>query len=153
MMQTRTSILKRLERVYGMVEEIHSAALKRAAAKVRETEDALAEQRSSLHKARVQGWESFESDDREGRASAEVQRELAGLMRVQLEVIHREREAATDLARKTHAASRMRREQIKSVVEAVVSGEQIMEGRRVQATADDRFSSRLHWNRLQAEST
>jgi hypothetical protein len=91
-------------------------------------------------------------EDRLGWSLAERQREIAGWKRERLESIRVERESLSDSARERHAASRLKSEQIQSVVDGVELRVQVEDGRRAQGVADDRFLSRKLWVEAQDEA-
>ncbi len=151
-MTRRLSLLKRLEAVYTLVEDLHSVALRQTSIRMNEADAAIAEQLARLHASRSQGREALDHGDREAWSLAETQRELASRNRERLELVRLEREKAQQFAREQYVASRLQREQIKSVVESGAKAEQIVEGRQTQAAADDRFLARLYWNKLRFET-
>jgi hypothetical protein len=151
-MKTRLAVLKRLEAMYGLVEELHSIALRRATATVHEAEVAITWQMTKLKEARRAGRDAIGEGDWVGWAVAEIQREVSGQNRDHLETVRVVLESDAILARELYQKSHLQREQMKSVVEDGVKAEQVEEGRQTQASSDDHFLSRLHWNRLRFEA-
>jgi hypothetical protein len=150
-MNQRLSMLKRIEDVYGMMEEIHSVALRQAAALVQEAEVAIVEQCAQMREAGNDARQALLEGDRQQWLLAGAQRNLGGIRRQQLETMRLQRELVTDRAREEYGASRTKSEQMKSVVERCASEEQLIAGRKAQAATDDRFLSRLRWNELRFE--
>jgi len=151
MRNSRLSVLKRIEALYGLVEQMHSVALAQASLSAREAEIAIARQCKQMVEARCGGREALLEGDRERRALTETQQESAGVRRRLLETVRLERESRKDQAREEYALSRVKSEQMKSVVAAIRAEEELIEGRRAQAASDDRFLSRLRWNELRFE--
>jgi hypothetical protein len=148
---SRLPVLKRIQTLYGLVEQMHSVALVQASLAVREAEIAIARQCEQMREARCGGREALLGGDRERRALTESQLELSGARRQLLETVRLEREIRNDQAREEYHLSRVKNEQMKSVVETIRTEEELIEGRRVQAASDDRFLSRLLWNKLRLE--
>jgi len=148
---SRLPVLKRIQTLYGLVEQVHSLALVQASLAVREAEIAIARQCEQMREARYGGREALLGGDRERRALTESQLELSGARRQLLETVRLEREIRNDQAREEYHLSRVKSEQMKSVVETIRTEEELIEGRRVQAASDDRFLSRLLWNKLRLE--
>ena len=150
-MTSRQSLLKRIETVYGLVEEMHSVALHQAAALVDEAERAIGEERLQMRMASHAARTALMTGDREQRMIFEVQLALNGRRGSQLEVLRLERQGETDVARQKYHASRIRSEQMKTVVQQSRATEELIAGRRLQAATDDRFLSRLRWRLRQTE--
>ena len=144
-MQGRLRRLKRLATLYGVVERMDSVELQRTAAAVLEAEQAIDVQRAVVRSAGFDGRGALTAGDRMGWSFAERQRQIAGWKRERLEGIRVEREELSDAAREQYAASRLRSEQMKGVVDRVEARVAMEDGRRVQAAADDRFLSRRSW--------
>jgi hypothetical protein len=148
----RLKRLKRLASLYGVVERMHSIELQMASAAVIEAEQAIAVQRAAIRSAGFDGRGALMMEDRLGWSLAERQREIAGWKRERLEGIRVERESLSDSARERYAASRLKSEQIQSVVDGVELRVQVEDGRRTQGAADDRFLSRKLWVEAQDEA-
>ena len=151
MRNSRLSVLKRIEALYGLVEQMHSVTLAQVSLSVHEAEIAIARQCEQMREARWESREALLGGDRERRALTETQQELAGGRRERLETVRLERESRKDQAREEYALSRVKSEQMKSVVAVIRAEEELIEGRRAQAASDDRFLSRLRWNELKFE--
>jgi hypothetical protein len=147
----RLSVLKKIETLYGLVEQMHSVALVQASLAVREAESAIAKQCELMRESRYGGREALLEGDRERRVLTETQQELAGMRRQLLETVRLEREGRSNQAREEYALSRVKSEQMKSVVAVIKADKELIEGRRIQAASDDRFLSRLRWNKLRFE--
>ncbi|NYF80343.1 hypothetical protein [Granulicella arctica] len=150
-MSSKLPVLKRIEVLYGLVEQMHSVALRQAVALVHEVETVIAEQSEQIRCARSDALEAMLHGNRENRALADVQREIGGRKRQQLEAVCRVRKIASDRAREDYDTSRLKSEQVKSIVESNQSAIQLIEDRRTQASSDDRFLSRLRWNQLRLD--
>jgi hypothetical protein len=148
-MQPRLQTLKRLVSLYGIVEEMHSVELQRMRAAVREAQQAIEVQQQVASSARFDGRGALMADDRMGWEIAETHGESAGWKRRRLEQIRSERDVLSDAAREQYVASRLKSEQMKRVTEGIAVKAEIEEGRRVQATSDDRFLARRRWSDAQ----
>ncbi|MEO6807138.1 MAG: hypothetical protein ABI286_10150 [Edaphobacter sp.] len=148
-MQRRLKTLQRLVTLYAAVEEMHSIELQRVTAAVRETQRAIGVQREVAESARTDGRGALLTGDRIGRMMAESQQESAAWRRRGLEQIRLEREELNDAAREQYVASRLKREQMKRVLEDIASRMETEEGRRMQAASDDRFLARRRWTDTQ----
>lgn len=145
-MRSRLGTLKRLVTLYGVVEEMHSVELQRTTAAVHEAQQAIGVQQQLTSSARLGGRDALMTGDRMSWEIAEIQQEAAAWKRRRLEQIRVQREMASDAARQKYVASRLKSEQMKGVVEAVATREEIEEGRRLQAASDDRFLARRRWS-------
>ncbi len=145
-MNRKLAILKRIVTLYGLTEEMHSVALRVTAASVQEAENAIAQQTGRACEAASAAREALGAGDRQQWVLAGAQRELSELRWIELERIRHLREIARDQAQDEYAASRIKSEQLKAVVEQSEAAETVISGRRAQATTDDRFLSRLLWN-------
>ena len=143
-MNSRGNVLKRIEAVYGLVELIHSTALRQASVLVDEVERAIDEQRIQSALVAQDARAALASGDRQGWVITEVQRAWSCGRGSQLQVLRLEREIVSNLARDEYRASRLRSEQVKTVVQRNDAAEVLVAGRRTQAVADDRFLSRLY---------
>jgi hypothetical protein len=152
-MGPRLARLKRIEDLYGMVEEVRSVALRQAAAKVYEVEEAISEQWGHARASANEGRLALLKGDRQQWLLAEAQREFGRIRRQQLEEVRVQREVVTDHAREEYGASRMKKEQIKSVVEQRETELELVAGRKTQSATDDRFLSRLRWASSRIEKT
>jgi hypothetical protein len=145
-MPPRLQTLKRLVTLYGVIEEMHSLELQQRTAAVQEAQQAIEVQQQVARSARFGGRDALMADDRMGWEIAETQRESAGWKRRRLEQMRLEREVLSDAAREQYLASRIKSEQMKRLAEGVAARAEIEEGRRVQATSDDRFLARRRWS-------
>jgi hypothetical protein len=131
--------------LYAAVEEMHSTELQRMTAAVRETQQAIGVEQEVMRSARVDGRGALLAEDRVGWMIAETQQETAAWRRQGLERIRQEREELSDAAREQYVASRLRREQIKRILDDIAVRVEVEEGRRMQAASDDRFLARRRW--------
>ena len=145
-MPPRLQTLKRLMTLYGVVEEMHSLELQRMTAAVQEAQQAIEVQQQVARSATFGGRDALMADDRMGWEVAETHRERAGGKRRRLEQMRLEREVLSEAAREQYLASRIKSEQMKRLAEGVAARAEIEEGRRVQATSDDRFLTRRRWS-------
>jgi hypothetical protein len=127
------------------MEEMHSMELQRRTAAVREAQRAIDVQDATLRSAGFDGRGALIVGDQLGRAAAETQREAAVWRRRRLEEARLEREAAKDKAREVYIASRLKCEQMKSVVAGLTEYREMDAARRMQAASDDRFLARRRW--------
>jgi hypothetical protein len=148
-MQPRLKTLVRLVTLYAAVEEMHLAELQRMTAAVSETQEAIRVEREAARSARVDIREALLAGDRVSWTMAETQQEIAASRRLTLEQIRAGREELSDAAMEQYVASRLKREQIKRVFDDIAARKEIEEGRRLQATSDDRFLARRRWTDAQ----
>lgn len=87
-----------------------------------------------------------------GWALAETQHVVAEWKGERLEEIRVKREELSKIARERYGASRLKNEQMNCVVEGFVARVEREEGRRFQATTDDRFLSRKLWMETREEA-
>jgi hypothetical protein len=144
-MQPRLETLRRLVTMYSAVEEMHSTELQRMTAAVREAQQAIGVQLNMAQSARMDGRGALRDGDRMAWKFAETRQEAAGWRRRGLEQIRLRREELNDAAREQYVASRLKREQIKRVIDDIAARIEIEEGRRMQAVSDDRFLARRRW--------
>jgi hypothetical protein len=137
--------LKRIAKLYGVVERMHALRLEQASAGVREVVGAIGVERAAGAAAGVAGRLALGSGDHGEWMLAQAQREMAGMRRVRLEGLRDERGVVEMEAKKEFLESRVRTEQVKQVVEKAAAVAAVDEGRRTQAAADDRYAARLLW--------
>ena len=147
-MSGRLPVLKRIETLYARVEQMHSVALQQASARVRDAETAIAEQCLQMRNARASSGDALCKGSREDWFIAQAQCDLANRRRQSLENVRVELELVTSLARAEYSASRVKNGQINALVESIGAAELLVEGRRAQASADDRFLSRQRWTHV-----
>ena len=150
-MSTRSSALKKIEKVYELIETMHSVALQQATSLVHEAEQAMAAQGDRLRAARTHIHQALTEGNREQWAISEVDMATGCQRQHRLEVLRQERDVVREQAREEYGASRIQRGQIQSVVDAQVEAERIVADRRAQNASDDRFLSRLRWAQLQSQ--
>jgi hypothetical protein len=148
-MRPRLKTLQRLTTLYAAVEEMHSIELQRMMAAVREAQQAIGVEQEVARSARTDGRGALLTEDRVGWMMAESQQETAVWRRRRLEQIRAERERLNDAAREQYVASRMKREQMKRVLEDIGARMDTEEGRKTQAASDDRFLARQRWTDAQ----
>ncbi len=144
-MQMRLETLQRLVTLYAAVEEMHSTELQRMASAVSEAQQAIGIEQEVARSARINGREALLAGDRVSWMMAETQQGTAAWRRRRLEQIRLEREGLNEAAREQYVASRLKRDQIKRVVDDIAARMEREEGRRLQAASDDRFLARRRW--------
>jgi hypothetical protein len=145
-MRQRLEMLRRLVSLYAVVEEMHSSELQRMTAAVRETEHAIVMEQDVAKSAWIDGRGALAMGDRVGWLISEVQQKTAGGQRQRLEQVLQEREQLNDTAKQQYMASRLRREQVKGVLDEIAARIEIEDERRTQSASDDRFLARLRWS-------
>jgi hypothetical protein len=138
--------------LYGVVERMHSVELQRAISLVREAEEAIETQRRILRAAGFDGRLALTLGDRMRWSFAETQREITAKCGTRLEQIRLDREELSAATRERYDTSRVKSEQMIRVVEGVTTRVETEEGRRAQATTDDRFLSRKLWMETRDEA-
>lgn len=144
-MQSRLETLRRLVTLYAAVEEMHSVELQQLTATVHEAQQAIGATQELARSARLDGRAALLDGDQVCWTMAETRQETAARRRRGLEQIRVEREELNDAAREQYVASRLKREQIKRVLDDIATRLEIEEGRRIQAASDDRFLARRRW--------
>jgi hypothetical protein len=131
--------------LYAAVEEMHSVELQRMTAAVRETQRAIGAVQEIAQSARLDGRAALFGGDQVCWTMAETRQETAARRRGGLEQIRAEREELNNAAREQYVASRLKREQIKRVLDDIATRVEVEEGRRIQAASDDGFLARRRW--------
>jgi hypothetical protein len=154
-MRPRLEVLKRLEALYGIVEEMHFVELQRMAASLREVQESIDLQRQSVCSARVDSRNALMKEDRLGWEIADVQRTASGWKKLRLDSIRSEREILYDAAKVRYVASQLKSEQMKLLVGGIIAHTEVERGRQMQTLSDDRFLTRRRWvdtqNRLRTD--
>src|SRR5277367_4477115 len=150
-MRSRLETLRRLAGLYAAVEEMHATELQRIAGAVLEAKNAIGVEREAGRLARLEGREALQSGDRVNWIMSETRQETAAWRRKKLEEIRIRREQLNDAAREQYVASRLKRQQIEQVSDEISDRLEIEEGRRAQATSDDRYLARRRWTDAQNE--
>ena len=141
----RIAALKRIAKLYGAVETMHSVELSRATSALNEAETAVRAEQAAGVAANLAGRAALTTGDREEWMLTDAEREMAGWRRGLLEGLRVERDAVREAARKQFLDSRVQTEQMKSVVTRMKEQVEIEQGRRMQASSDDRYLTRLRW--------
>ncbi len=144
-MQSRLKTLLRMKNLFAVVEESHSTELRRATAAVFEAQQMIAAEQQGMRVIEFDGRDAMFAGDGGGRVLAEVRHEIALLRHEALDRIREEREQLSEAAKKQHAASRLKKEQMGRVFDVLAAQVEIEEGRRVQSASDDRFLARRRW--------
>ena len=144
-MRTGLETMQRLMSLYTAVEQMHSSELQRMMAAVREAQQAIGVEQEMVRTARAEGRGALLAGDRERWTTTEIQQGTAAWRQQDLKKIHREREELNEAVREQYVASRLKREQIKRVIDDIAARMGTEEGRRTQAASDDRFLARKRW--------
>lgn len=150
-MHSRLVALKRLMSLYVGIEEIHSVALQRAIAAVREAERAIDVEEGQAQVSSARSRDALIAGDALGVAAARMQREIAEWRQERLREIRLEREMLKDEARKQYIATRLQSEQMKYVVDNTATQMEVEAGRKMQTALDDRFLARRRWSDTREE--
>lgn len=142
---SRTTSLRRIAKLYGVVEEMHSVALRQATGMVHEAEGAIRVERHAAAASADAGRTALTAGAREEwlltHAEGVISMDRAG----RIEVLKATRVEVEAAAREEFLASRIRTEQIKQVVTQMAEQATIIESRRTQAVSDDRHAGRRAW--------
>jgi len=142
--------LRRLATLYGMVEQMRSLELRVAAGAVDDVVCASAIE-ALVHRGQVDGGRAaMAAGDREEWSVAETTREVVEARIERLAKLRVVREVKLDEARDAHKTSRLKVEQMERVVERARAEAALVEDRKTQAVADDRFAARGAWTRAKA---
>jgi hypothetical protein len=134
--------LDRLLAIRRLSEELDRNALAMVLASVHEAESAIAGQEAMQAEAKQVGRQALTTGDRSEWLMADAQNEVAGWNRKRLETLREERAKAVPPAMEKFMESRLEHEQVKKLIENAKLAEEIEDGRRAQAAADDWFLSR-----------
>ena len=132
---------KRLAAVYGLVEQMRAAELRGAVWAVDQVEAELRREAEALTAGR--GGEAFVEGSGVDWAVGRTSHEFGEARMELLEEMKAEREEIMDVAARAHQESRVRTEQMKSVVERGERTVKVDEARRGQTASDDRFAAQL----------
>ncbi len=139
--------LKRLSKLYGLVENLKVMQVKAAASAVFEVERATDE----LTARRMRGAEEGRAGlERGSRLESLAEEQSASKDEARAELLTRlgaERRLELEAAVEAHRESRMEARQVDGLVERVRAREELERDRRAQRESDDRFLSRREWLR------
>ncbi|MDQ2835550.1 MAG: hypothetical protein M3Y50_17770 [Acidobacteriota bacterium] len=144
--------LQRLVTLYAVVEQMHSVELQRMTAAVREAEQAIRLERDVAHAAQSNGRDALVLGDSLGRVVAETHQGAASLQQGRIEQVRQKREEMNETAMEQYVASRLKREQMKRVLDEMACRRDMEENRRKQAASDDRFLARRRWSDTHQQS-
>ncbi len=147
----RLSALQRVERIYNLLEEMHAAVFQQTSSRLHEAERALTLQEQQQQLFLEDARRSLVQGDPQQRWIMESQSRITALHGAQLEQMRSEREKARDHARSSYRTSRIRREQMSSLVRRAREEQEIRAARQAQMESDDRFASRRFWNELRED--
>jgi len=139
--------IRRLASLYGMMEQVRSLERRVAANSVDEAACAGVIQTAIRDSHATGGREALAAGNPELWSIAAKSREMAEDRIVRLAKVRMEREVALQQAVHVHRESRLKMEQMERLLERARVATATEDGRREQAVADDRFSSRLAWAR------
>jgi hypothetical protein len=143
--QPRLKTLLRMKNLFAVVEESHATELRRTIAAVVEMQQLIVTEQQGMRVIELDGRDAMFAGDGAGRVLAQVRHEIALLRQEALERIREEREQISEAARRQHTESRLKKEQMSCVFDAIAAQVEIEEGRRAQSTSDDRFLARRRW--------
>lgn len=146
-MHGRLKTLRQLLGMYETIEEIRQTEAQRAAGEVREAEQAIGRQKTLAQEALGKEHQALAEGDRMGWSYAATGYGVAGMRRMRLEPVLKEREELSSAARRRHIDSRQWSERMKQLVQGVEAGVLEREEKRLQAAADDLYLSRRQWKR------
>ena len=132
----------RVERMEAVSAQLAGAAVARIA-RERLAEEAYGREEQELARVALVG------GDRGGWLVAASAGGFAQEREAKLAALQVQRERARDDAMASYAASRLKSQQVLQVAERRQHTEKVLEERRAQASADDRYGSRLGWTRAQ----
>jgi hypothetical protein len=142
---SRTTSLRRIAKLYGVVEEMHSVALRQATGMVHEAEGAIRMELRTAASAAGAGRMALSAGEREEWLFAHAEGEISTVRAKLFEGLKETRVEVELAARTEFLASRIKTEQIKQVVTQMAERAAIEEGRRTQAASDDRHAGRRAW--------
>jgi hypothetical protein len=148
--KTAATGLKRLAKLYGMVENLHAMQVRAAAGDVDEVDQAVS-QLSAVKRDEVrQGRVALARGSRVESMAAERTAAASEVRRALLERMRAERRLTHEVALDAHRMSRLELRQVDRIVERVEKKKDVVAERRAQGTMDDRFLSRREWMRARA---
>jgi hypothetical protein len=142
---SRAAALRRIAKLYGVVEDTHALALQQATAHVLETERAIHAERIAIASAASAGRTALHIGEREDWLLAHAHGELSTVRAGVFEGLKAQRVEAESAARSEFLASRLKTEQMKQLVTRMTEQAALEEGRRTQAVSDDRYAARRTW--------
>ena len=142
---SRTAALRRIARLYGVVEEMHSVALRQATGRVHEAEGAIRMERDAAAASGAAGRVALTAGEREEWTLTHAEGEISAVRAMRIEELKTTRVEVELAARSEFLASRIKTEQMKQVVTQMAERAAIEEGRRNQAVSDDRHAGRRAW--------
>ena len=134
--------LKRLGKIYELIEEIHSVEARIATADAGQAERAIDVETSRLQDARMGEREAVQKADALGRSAMGAGEDFARRKRRALEPLLKQRTEIREAARARHIASRLWSERIQCLIDAEAARSAAEEERRSQMASDDRFLAR-----------
>lgn len=144
---TRASRTARLAGLYGMVERMRLVELRSASGAVAEVERTCAAVDRACEGEVLAGRVALMAGDLVDWRVAERGQQLAEVRGTRLELLLEERERKYAAALDVHRSSQVDAEQMRQLTQRIENRRMHAEERRLQAESDDRFASRLGWNR------
>ena len=142
---SRTAALRRIARLYGVVEEMHSVALRQATGRVHEAENAIQKERDAAAASVAAGRVALTAGEREEWMLTHAEGEISTVRVMRIKELKAMRVEVELAARSEFLASRIKTEQMKQVVTQMAERAAIEEVRRTQAFSDDRHAGRRAW--------
>ena len=138
-MSVREKRLRRLLAIRRIGEEQERRNLQSVLALVAEVDSVLGVQLQTKAAAGAASAKALHQGNRDEWLFAEAQIEVAGWNRGRLIPLHKSREAAVGPATADFLERRCEHEQVKRLIQDIQSQQQVADGRRAQAAADDWF--------------
>ncbi|MCU1324009.1 MAG: hypothetical protein JWM43_3658 [Acidobacteriaceae bacterium] len=145
MVSSRAAGLKRIAELYSVVEEVRGVAVQRATSALAATESVLADLRTARLGAHAEGRRSLAEGDRLERMIAEGRSRIIVREQESMEGQRIVQKRLLDGALEVYRISRIEKDQMAKLLENSQRQEEVLETRRTQAIADDRFLSRRAW--------
>jgi hypothetical protein len=134
--------LKRLGRIYELIEEIHSVEARIAAADAGQAEKAIEVETIKLQDAWIGEREAVQGADALGRSAMVAREDVARRKRLALEPVLKQRTEIHEAAKSRHITSKLWSERIQCLIDAEAASFAAEEERRLQMASDDRFLAR-----------
>jgi len=144
----RIERLERLGVLFRRMEQMRELELRTASRAVSEIVDLQAKETAAGDAEFISGRTALAAGDQQEWMLAEAGRELIGLRMSRHCDTRARREEERTAAHAQFAQQRLEREQIEHLIEAQRQTAETIEGRRQQASTDDRFLSRREWLRV-----
>ena len=144
-MTARLRALRRLTKVYDALEQMRKIELELSYSGLRQAERAIATQLEAARSAMLDGRGALVEGDLLGWVTSAKRFEVAVANAATLQEVRAVRELASEEARTEYMKSRSQSGQMKLVRDAVDDAAHVVDQRRSQASADDRYLARSQW--------